>query len=84
MNERQDRTKVIILTNRYRIEGELAHFPDARLTDFMVEAKNFIAVTDAVVTEHEGRRITSTAFLNVHRDMIEVIIPADDVKSDKS
>ncbi len=83
MNEQQDRTKVIILTHRYRIDGEIANFSDSRLTDFMTEAKNFIAVTDAEVLDRTNGQSVSTAFLNVHRDMIEVIIPVDQVILDE-
>lgn len=77
MNNSADRVKVLILTKNYRIEGEIAHFKDARLTDYMVAAKLFLAVTDAKVMTPEGRELFTTSFLNVHRDSVEVILPAE-------
>ncbi len=52
----QNRTKVIILTGSYRIKGYIDLVPGARVTDYMTEAKKFIAVTDAEVWEVGERR----------------------------
>ena len=72
------RTKVTILTRSYRIKGYVDLIPGSRLTDFMDECKDFIAITDAEVMEPPlgGREILNTAFLNVSRDSIEIITPA--------
>ena len=72
-----DKTKVVILTVCHRIIGKIAHFSNARLTDYMAEAKSFIAVTDARVWNHSGTLILETSFLNVRRDQIEMIMPED-------
>jgi len=45
------------------------------VTDYMVEAKDFIAVTDAEVWELGDRRIMTAPFLNVHRDHIQIVTP---------
>ena len=74
--QREDRTKVTILTRNYRIQGEVALAVGARLTDFSVDAKTFIAIVNAEVTTHSGRDVLSAPFLNVHRDHIELIAPA--------
>ena len=66
----QNKTKVIILTGSYRIKGYIDLVPGARVTDYMTEAKNFIAVTDAEVWEVGERRVLATQFLNVSRDHI--------------
>jgi len=71
----QNRTKVIILTGSYRIKGYIDLVPGARVTDYMTEAKKFIAVTDAEVWEVGERRVLATPFLNVSRDHIQVITP---------
>lgn len=68
---------VIILTGTYRIRGEIALAPDERVTDYVTSAKNFIAVTNAEVRAEDGRIIFNAEFLNVHRDHIEVIAPAE-------
>jgi hypothetical protein len=71
----QNKTKVTILTGSYRIKGYIDLVPGARVTDYMTEAKAFIAVTDAEVWEAGERRVLATPFLNVCRDHIQVITP---------
>ena len=73
----QDKTKVTILTSTYRIKGFIDLVPGARITDFMAEARDFIAVTSAEVWELHpgGRQVQSAPFINVSRDHIEVILP---------
>lgn len=73
----QDRMKVLILTANFRITGEIALIQGARLTDYVVNAKPFLAVTDAEVCDLVGHRILSASFLNVHRDHVEVIVPIE-------
>jgi len=82
MDTQDGKTKVIILTTHYRIFGEIAHFSDARLTDYMLEAKDFVAVTNAEVMDHNGRKILRTSFMNVQRDQIEIITPKELAKLD--
>lgn len=50
-SDREDRYKVVILTATCRIEGEIARYPGARLTDYLVEANSFLAVTSASITD---------------------------------
>ena len=70
-------TKVTIFTGSYRIKGFIDLIPGARVTDYMAEAKSFIAVTGAEVWELEvgGRQLMAAPFLNVSRDHIQVIAP---------
>ena len=72
-----NRTKVTIFTSSYRIKGYIELIPGARVTDYMAEAKTFIAVTDAEVWELQlgGRQIIAAPFLNVCREHIQVIAP---------
>jgi hypothetical protein len=72
-----NRTRVTIFTGSYRIKGYVDLIPGARITDYMAEAKEFIAVTDAEVWELEigGRQLISAPFLNVSREHIQVIAP---------
>jgi hypothetical protein len=78
----ENSTKVIILTDLFRITGNIALFTGARLTDFTSEAKTFIAVTNAEIRDHNRNHILSSSFMNVHRDHIEAIIPANLTKVD--
>jgi hypothetical protein len=76
-NEFTDKSEVIIFTNNYRIHGKIALVPGARLTDYIVDAKSFIAVVDVEVKDKAGNLILKTPFLDVHRDHIEIILPAE-------
>ncbi|MDA8108084.1 MAG: hypothetical protein M0015_05575 [Betaproteobacteria bacterium] len=76
MPAREHRTKVTILTDTYRIKGYIEVMPGSRVTDYMVEAKGFIAVTDAEVWEMAGRQAFTAPFINVSRDHIVVVAPA--------
>ena len=73
----QSRTKITILTGSYRIKGYIDLIPGARLTDFIVEAKGFVAVTDAEVYESVlgGRQVLTAPFINVNRDCIQIVTP---------
>jgi predicted naringenin-chalcone synthase len=73
----EERTKVTILTSTYRIRGYIELLPGARISDFMAESRDFIAVTNAEVWELHpgGRQVAAASFINVSRDHIEVILP---------
>ena len=70
------KTKVTILTDAYRIKGYVDLVPGARLTDFMREANEFIAVTEAEVFEIQlaGRQVLKAPFIDVNRAYIQVIV----------
>ena len=71
------KTKVTILTGHYRITGEIDLLPGARVTDFLSESRDFIAVTDAAVWNLNNQRLMSSGFMNINRDLIELIVPDD-------
>ena len=72
-----DKSEVLIFTNNFRIRGKIALVPGARLTDYIIEANMFIAVSDVEVKDKAGNFIFKTPFLDVHRDHIEIILPAE-------
>ena len=76
----QDRTKVRIYTEQYLIVGDIAMFADSRLTDFMVGANNFIAITDVTVSSLDGQPLFKSSFLNVQTEKIVIILPEDMMK----
>jgi hypothetical protein len=47
----------------------------ARITDYMVEAKKYFAVTNAEVWDLEGRKIHTAPFLNVNSAHVVVVAP---------
>lgn len=75
----EDRTKVTIFTSTYRVRGFIELVPGARISDFMAESRDFIAVTKAEVWELQpgGRQVAAAPFLNVSRNHIELILPGD-------
>ena len=75
MMEGDTKTRVVIIAGSYRIKGEIELVPGARLTDYMLDAKAFFAVTRAEVWDLEGRRILSAPFLNVSRDQVVIVAP---------
>ena len=75
MMESDTRTRVVILAGSYRIKGEIELVPGARVTDYMLDAKAFFAVTKAEVWDLEGRKIFSAPFLNVSREQVVVVAP---------
>ena len=77
MAAEEDRKKVTILTGAYRIKGYIHLFPSSRVTDYMNESKDFIAVTAAEVWEVEGRQVLATPFISVNRSQIQIVTPED-------
>ena len=75
MAEGDSRARVVILAGSYRIKGEIELVAGARITDYMLDAKAFFAVTRAEVWDLEGRRIFSAPFLNVSRDQVIIVAP---------
>jgi hypothetical protein len=75
MGTHDSMTKVTLLTGSYRIKGYIDLIPGARVTDFMTEAKEFVAVKDAEVYEAEvaGRQVLVAPFIDVNRSHIEII-----------
>ena len=73
--EGDTRTRVVIIAGSYRIKGEIELVPGARITDYMLDAKEFFAVTKAEVWDLEGRKIFSAPFLDVSRDQVVVVAP---------
>ena len=75
MAEGESRARVVILAGSYRIKGEIELVAGARITDYMLDAKSFFAVTHAEVWDLDGRKIFSAPFLNVSRSHVIVISP---------
>ena len=75
MSESEQRTRITVLTGTYRVKGFIDLVPGARVTDYLVEAKDFIAITDAEVRGLDDRDIMNAAFLHVSREHIQVVAP---------
>lgn len=75
MATHENKTKVTILTAAYRIKGYIDLLPGARVTDFMQESREFVAVMDAEIYEAEvaGRQVLSAPFIDVNRNHIQIV-----------
>jgi hypothetical protein len=75
MGTHESMTKVTLLTGSYRIKGYIDVLPGARVTDYMQEAREFVAVMDAEVYESEvaGRQVLVAPFIDVNRSHIEIV-----------
>lgn len=72
--------KVVILTHNYRVVGRIYIKPGTRLTDAVCDSRPFLAVVSAQVWERQsGNNLLQAGFINVSRDEIEIILPADEV-----
>ncbi|MCK9173046.1 MAG: hypothetical protein PHV45_07625 [Desulfuromonas thiophila] len=81
--EPKNMMNVVILTHNYRVVGWVYVKKGARLTDAVCEARPFIAVAAAQVWERQsGIHLLQAGFINVSRDKIEVILPAEEVVCD--
>ena len=68
---------VKIWTDNFVITGEIDMLRDERLTDYIRENKEFIAVTQVKVANKEEKDLFHTHFLNVSTRHIEIIVPAE-------
>ncbi|HTD90939.1 MAG TPA: hypothetical protein VK663_09770 [Burkholderiales bacterium] len=75
MADESSKTKVVILTRSYRIKGHIHLHPGARVTDYMIDSKDFMALTDVEVWDLNGRLVMNSPFVNVSRDHIEIVTP---------
>lgn len=75
MSTHENMTKVTILTGSYRIKGYIDLLPGARVTDYMLESREFVAVMEAEVHEKEvaGREVLVAPFIDVNRNHIQII-----------
>jgi len=75
MAQETGKTRVTILTDSFRIKGEIDLVQGARVTDYIMDAKEFFAVTNAEVWDLEGRKIYAAPFVDVCRDRVVIIAP---------
>lgn len=76
----QDKTKVRIYTDQFIIVGEIGKFSGTRMTDYIINAHEFIAVTDAKVLTPEENVLFRADFLNIQKGKIVIIVPEAEIK----
>jgi hypothetical protein len=75
----KDKVRVVIITNAYRMEGDLYILPGSRLTDALnVKAKDFFAMTDVKVYRIvDDALLWQPSYLAVNREAIACIFPVE-------
>ncbi len=73
--ESDQTSHVVIHTANYIIEGNIALVPGARLTDFIREDNDFIAITQVTVKGLDGNVRFEIPFMDLRRMAIEIAYP---------
>lgn len=76
----QDKTTVRIYTDRFIVVGDIGMFSGTRMTDYIINAHEFIAVTHARVLSLEEKVLFRADFLNVQKSKIVIIVPESEIK----
>jgi hypothetical protein len=79
---KKEEKPVIAYTSNYIIKGKVFTPPGARLSDYIsgVGQKQFIPVSEVVVTDLSGREVCRTGFLELNKDDIIFIFPKSERK----
>jgi hypothetical protein len=75
----ETKTRIVVLMGNCRIVGSIDLLPGARVTDYLLECREFMAITDAEVWDLTGRKLFASSFMDVNRGRIELIMPEDAV-----
>jgi predicted esterase YcpF (UPF0227 family) len=62
------------------IRGRVHIRPDDRLKDEINQNEAFLAVTEAVVQDHQGNTLYKADFLAVNRSQIIWLVPTEELK----
>jgi hypothetical protein len=70
---------VIIQTVNHRITGNIHIRPEDRIKDELDRNEDFLAVTDAIILDNDGKQIASAKFISVNRHQIVWVLPINDL-----
>jgi hypothetical protein len=70
---------VIIQTVHHRVTGNIHIRPEDRIKDELDRNEDFLAVTDAVILDSEGKQIASSKFISVNRHQIVWVLPVEEL-----
>ena len=76
----QNSTRVHIYTDQFIIDGEIGMFSGTRMTDYIISAHEFIAVTNARVLTPDEKVLFHADFLNIQKNKIVIIVPEAELK----
>lgn len=79
MQTSKDKVRCVLTTGRLRIEGDVHVVAGSRLTDTLnSKAKDFVAVTDATVSDTAtGVQTAPLPYVAVNRMSVEAVYPVD-------
>lgn len=75
--------RVVIETLNEVILGEFHHRPHMRLIDEMISGEQYMAITNAVIYDRNGKVRFRTKFLSLNCDHIVLIIPWEEMERRK-
>ena len=80
MHTSKDRTRCVIMTTGWRIEGDIHVLAGSRLTDSLnSRTKDFFAVTDAIISDAQsGAELHRPSYVAINREAISVIFPLEE------
>jgi hypothetical protein len=71
---------VHIQTNLHLIRGKVHIRPDERLKDELNHPESFLAVTDAAIFNHDGKKLFNCKFIAVNRTHVVWLLQDDEIK----
>ncbi len=75
----QEKIDIIAFTPDHRIEGAIYVHIGGRISDFLnVPTKTFIPITDAKLYSRENKLIYEIPFMNVNKNYVTTMFPAQD------
>ncbi|HYN87586.1 MAG TPA: hypothetical protein VER55_03600 [Ardenticatenaceae bacterium] len=74
--------EVLVETARGQVRGFLHVRPDRRLSDELNGEQQFLAITDATVTDPAGATLYRTGFLALNKNEVVWVVPANAVKQE--
>jgi len=79
MHVPKEKTRVVILADRFRIVGNMHTYPGARLLDIVnVKDTAFIPITEAeIYSLADGKLLHRTDFMGVNRNAINFFYPIE-------
>ncbi len=76
---RKEPVLALIALPGYFVRGQIYVHPEKRIKDELDETSDFLAVTDAAVSDSAGQVLYRTEFLAVGKRQILWVIPVDDL-----
>lgn len=77
MSFKNEKLRVIIFTPQHKITGQLYLNENSRLSDILNSkslAKDFLAITNAEITDLKTLQTVKSAFISVNKHHIELVI----------